>query len=217
MNMSIFLAVLGSLFNTGHVSSRQPAVIRGDYVEARTASVFAGACHYNGEVMIDGREAIMAWNVTSGSFNGVDLSGVRAVAVISCEANLAEENAARKSEITIDSSASEAQAGAMADDLKAHFGKTLGDVISIRRASVTFVHHDREYQVTVKGIAKLDVEGMPNDECCKQPNLVWYSPLASVEGRKVGYTNEAEYSAGTVSDTWERTGENSAFYGTFAF
>ena len=35
--------------------------IAGDYVEARTASVFAGACHYNGELVTTGRDAIMAW------------------------------------------------------------------------------------------------------------------------------------------------------------
>lgn len=215
--MSIFLAVMGSLFNTGHAASTPAPVIKGDYVEARTASVFAGPCHYNGEVMYDGREAIMAWNVTSGSFNGVDLSGVRAVAVVSSQANLADETAARKSEITIDSSASAAQADAMVADLESHFGKSLGDVITIRRAPVSFVRHDREFVVSAKGVARLDVQGMPNDECCKQPNLVWYSPLASVEGRKVGFTNEAEYSAAAVCDYWQRSGENSAFYGTFSF
>ena len=29
----------------------------GRYVESRTAAVFAGACHYNGEYCADGREA----------------------------------------------------------------------------------------------------------------------------------------------------------------
>jgi hypothetical protein len=217
MNYSILVAALCSLFNTGHVSNAPPAVIRGDYVEARTASVFAGPCHYNGEVMTDGREAIMAWNVTSGSFNHVDLSGVRAVAVVSCDANLADETAARRFEITIDSSASAAQAAAMVDALQSHFGKMMGEAVNVRRAPVTFVHRDRDYQVEAKGFATLSVQGMPNDECCKQPNLVWYSPLASIEGRKVGFTSEAAYTAGTICDIWERTGENSAFYGAFAF
>src|ERR687886_1985957 len=83
--------------------------VRGDYVEARTASVFAGACHYNGELTTAGREAVLAWNVTSGSWNGVDLAGVRAVAVVGSEANLADSAAARRSELVVDSSASEAQ------------------------------------------------------------------------------------------------------------
>ena len=32
----------------------------GTYVEARTASVFAGACHYNSELVTAGREALLA-------------------------------------------------------------------------------------------------------------------------------------------------------------
>jgi hypothetical protein len=45
-------------------SQAENVSLRGDYVEVRTASVFAGACHYNGEVVTTGRDAIMAWNVT---------------------------------------------------------------------------------------------------------------------------------------------------------
>src|SRR5215467_14990797 len=83
-------------------SSRAENVqIRGDYLEVRTASVFAGACHYNGEVTTTGRDAMMAWNVTSGKWQGVDLSGVRAMAIISADANLADKDAARKTELVI--------------------------------------------------------------------------------------------------------------------
>ena len=56
-------------------SQAENVSLRGDYVEVRTASVFAGACHYNGEVVTTGRDAMMAWNVTSGKWQGVDLSG----------------------------------------------------------------------------------------------------------------------------------------------
>ena len=55
-------------------SQAENVSLRGDYVEVRTASVFAGACHYNGEVVTTGRDAMMAWNVTSGSWQGVDLT-----------------------------------------------------------------------------------------------------------------------------------------------
>src|SRR5690242_19783704 len=92
-------------------SSRAESIsLRGDYVEVRTASVFAGACHYNGEVVTTGRDALMAWNVTSGKWQGVDLTGVRALAIVSADVNLGEANAPRQSEIIIDSSATRTQA-----------------------------------------------------------------------------------------------------------
>src|SRR5215216_7526373 len=88
--------------------------VRCVYVEARTASVFAGACHYNGELTTAGREAVLAWSVKEGSWDGVPLAGVRAVAVVGSEANLSDTAAARRSELIVDSSASAAQAAAMA-------------------------------------------------------------------------------------------------------
>src|SRR5918994_6279772 len=94
-------------------SQAENVSLRGDYVEVRTASVFAGACHYNGEVVTAGRDAMMAWNVTSGKWQGVDLTGVRVMAIVSADANLAEGNAVRQSAIIIDSHASRAQALAM--------------------------------------------------------------------------------------------------------
>src|SRR5918911_1438291 len=76
--------------------------LRGDYVEARTASVFAGACHYNGELTTTGRDALMAWSVAAGSWDGVSLAGVRAVAGVGSGAKLLDSKAARRSELVVD-------------------------------------------------------------------------------------------------------------------
>ena len=198
-------------------SSRAENVqIRGDYLEVRTASVFAGACHYNGEVTTTGRDAMMAWNVTSGKWQGVDLSGVRAMAIISADANLADKDAARKTELVIDNSASRMQMMAMLNALKQKYAASLGTVVSVRSAPVSFVHNGRTFAANADDAA-INVEAMPNDLCCKMPNLVWYTPLVGLENRKVGYTSKAFYSGNTVSEPWSRSGENSAFYGSFGF
>lgn len=188
--------------------------LRGEYVEVRTASVFAGACHYNGEVVTTGRDAVMAWNVTSGKWQGVDLAGVRAMAIITSEANLSD-NKARQSEIIIDSKTSPAQSQAMLGALKQKYAGTLGNVLTVRNAPISFERNGRSYAVAAEG-AFIDVEAMPNDLCCKMPNLVWYSPLVGLENRKVGYTVRAGYSGKTIGTPWSRSGENSAFYGSFS-
>jgi len=213
MNIPVLLAAVLSLFSYPSQPPRAqvpvaPAPLSGDYVEARTESVFAGPCHVNGEVMIGGRDAIMAWQ-----FN----SGVRVMAVVSSDANLSEPSAVRRSEIVIDNSATRAQADAAMAAILAHDGSALGKIVSVRHGVVSFHHADREYEVESPGFAAMDVQGMPNDECCKQPNLVWFSPMAHLTSRKVGYTVNAEYSAGTLADSWQRGDENSAFYGPFAY
>jgi hypothetical protein len=196
-------------------SQAENVSLRGDYVEVRTASVFAGACHYNGEVVTTGRDAMMAWNVTSGKWQGVDLSGVRAVAIVTSDANLSEANAARNSEIIIDSTTSESQSHALLSALKQKYAATLGNVITVRYAPIKFEHSGRTYSVAADD-ASINVEAMPNDLCCKMPNLVWYTPLVGLENRKVGYTVNASYSGKAIATPWSRSGENSAFYGSFS-
>jgi len=211
----VFAAMLVAVSALVFSSRAESVSLRGDYVEVRTASVFAGACHYNGEVVTTGRDALMAWNVTSGKWQGVDLTGVRVLAIVSADVNLDEKNAPRQSEIIIDSSASRTQALAMTNALKEKYAASLGKIVEVRTAPITFERNGRTYAV-VTNEAAINVEGMPNDLCCKMPNLVWYAPLVGLENRKVGYTSKALYSGRVVGEPWSRSGENSAFYGTFS-
>lgn len=216
----LWLMALGLLIPVGFTVFGPPAEsasVRGDYVEVRTASVFAGACHYNGELTTTGRDALMAWRISSGQWRGVELAGVNVVAVVSADDNLSNESAARRSQIIIDGAATQAQATAMLELLKSKYAASLGKIISVRSAPVSFSHEGTAYAVNAADLASINVEAMPNDLCCKMPNMVWYAPLVPLENRKVGYTREALSSGNTVGDAWQRSGENSAFYGSFAF
>ena len=209
----VLVACVGAVALTSQADNTS---VKGDYVEVRTASVFAGACHYNGEVTTTGRDALMAWSVSSGSWDGVDLKGMRAIAVVSADDNLSNPQAVRRSELIIDKAASHAQAVAMVNAIKNRYADALGQIISVRSAAIDFKHEGRTYEVS-SAEAAINVEAMPNDLCCRMPNLVWYDPLVPLGQRKVGYTNRALYAGHTVGDAWQRAGENSAFYGSFNF
>lgn len=209
--LAMIVAVSALVFS----SQAENVSVRGEYVEVRTASVFAGACHYNGEVVTTGRDALMAWNVTSGKWQNVDLGGVRAMAIVNSKSNLSEPNAARQSEVIIDAAASREQAQAMLNALQEKYASSLGEIVEVRNAPIAFEHKDRTYIVKADD-ATINVEAMPNDLCCKMPNLVWYKPLVGLENRKVGYTINATYGGRKVTEPWSRSGENSAFYGLFA-
>jgi hypothetical protein len=219
--MRVFcFAVAISVIATGLLvfgSNAESVSLRGDYVEVRTASVFAGACHFNGEVTTTGRDALMAWNVVSGKWKGVELSGVRAFAIVTSDSNLSENDTARRSEIVIDRNASHAQAIAMVDALKTKYAGSLGNVVAVLSETVTFDHTGKSYSVDAGRLASINVEALPNDLCCKMPNLVWYAPLVPLSNRKVGYTANAIFAGDQLSSEWQRSGENSSFYGSFAF
>jgi len=131
--------------------------------------------------------------------------------------NLSDSDAARQSEVIIDREASHAQAVAMVDALKTKYASSLGNVTAVLSAPISFDHTGKSYAVNAGRLASINVDAMPNDLCCKMPNLVWYSPLVSLSNRKVGYTSNASYAGDNLATAWQRSGENSAFYGSFAF
>src|SRR5208337_4484172 len=64
--------------------------IRGDYIETRSADVYTGHCFANGEVNLVGDEAILAWHVQSGSWDGVALDGLTVAAAVKARATLGD-------------------------------------------------------------------------------------------------------------------------------
>lgn len=196
----------------------QAATPTGSYVEARTASVFAGACHYGGQYVSGGRDAIAAWHFSSGDWHGVSLAGLSAVAVIRGDNNLGVPGTTRTSRLFVDAQATPAQRQALDAALAAHYAAALGPVTDAGTTPITFARTATGgFRVHADGVATLNIDALPNRECCTEPNLVWYSPLAPVTHRRVGYTQVASCTARTGGDPWTRGNENSAFYGTFTF
>ena len=56
--------------------------IRGDYLETRSADVYTGQCFANGEVNLVGNEAILAWHVRTGSWDGIPLHGLTVASAV---------------------------------------------------------------------------------------------------------------------------------------
>src|SRR5436305_15315540 len=56
--------------------------ITGNYMEARTADTFTGPCFANGEVEMNGKEAVFGWKINNGSWKGVDIAGLGVVGVV---------------------------------------------------------------------------------------------------------------------------------------
>ncbi|HLJ57271.1 MAG TPA: DUF1326 domain-containing protein [Chthonomonadaceae bacterium] len=221
MRTSIWKSALAGLAlaasaGAGAAGATRASEITGDYVEARTASVFAGACHYNGELTTTGRDAEMVWHIGSGAANGVDLAGLTAMAAVTAPDNLKDSVAGRRSVLYIDSRATEEQAKALAGMLTRSYGCALGEVVAVKRAPIAFHRTGESFDVVAKGVGNLSVAAMPNAECCKQPNLVWYEPLVAITGRKVGFTRESGIDDSTLGVSWTKLNQNTAFYGKFS-
>jgi len=191
--------------------------ITGDYVEARTASVFCGACHYNSEILNGGREALMAWNFNTGVYHNVNLAGVKAMVQVSADQSLALDDVARHAILAVDSAATDAQVQAVKALVAEKCGKDIGPITSVVRVPISFSHSATSgYKVAGAGFGTLDVSYRTDNGCCTIPGMVWYTPLSPINDRKVGFTESVAFS-GSVNNPWQREGEDSAFYGTIAF
>jgi hypothetical protein len=186
----------------------------GGYVEARTASVFAGACHYNSELVTVGREALLAWHFDSGRVAGTSLAGVEIAAALASSENLAQ-GASRKSVLYVDSDASEAQREAAVEFVRASCAASLGEVVGVESVPVNVAIDGERYSVEVEGFARLDGAAMADRECCKMPLNVWYEPLASIDGKLVGNSERFEWREKRLAASFENTGQNDAFLGRF--
>ena len=88
--IALLLTVTGGL-------ATQPETVQGEYLEARSVSVYVGACHYGAEYVEGGREATLVWNIRQGTWKGVSLDGLTVVAVVTAQNNLAIDTDTRRS------------------------------------------------------------------------------------------------------------------------
>src|SRR4051812_27235828 len=163
--------------------------VSGSYVEARTAEVFTGGCIMGSEAETMGKEAVLAWKVNRGSFNGVSLDGLSIVAAVAGDKNLGiqevgGDKAVTRSTLFVDQRANAAQQlalVAMANDLSKG---TLGTIVNVAPAPIRFTDGDAEVQVN-SGPVTLEIsKHAPHEETCGA--MQWFHPLASVDEAEIG-------------------------------
>jgi hypothetical protein len=190
--------------------------ITGRYVEARSASVYAGACHYGAEYTTQGREAVLAWRLDGGSFEGGALDGVEVVAAVRADANLAEPGVARTSVIYLDEDLAPERRAVALSWLQREHAAALGKVELVRTAPVEVACDGDAYRVQAGAWVRLEGRAMPDRACCSMPSNVWYDPLVAVDGRLVGESALFALDEPTLAAKFERRAENDAFLGSLA-
>ncbi|MBK7877391.1 MAG: DUF1326 domain-containing protein [Planctomycetes bacterium] len=210
-------ALLPALFFLASNPVDASAAPHGRYVEARTASVFAGACHFGGERTTAGREALLAWRFEGGAVDGVELAGVEAVLVVVADANLAEATATRTSVLYVDEDASAAQRAAVENVLERELGAARGRVDAVLSVPLEVVIAPDDYSAAAPGRFTLRGGTLPDRACCKMPFHVWYAPLAPVEAPIVGLNTAFEFTDARFGRVWSRPDENASFTGAFRF
>jgi hypothetical protein len=197
------------------------AEIEGDYLEARTCDVYTGPCFASSEVGLTGKDAVMAWNVFKGDFQGVDLKGLSVVLVLSSRETLAfdglEDASEARSMIVVDDRATNAQREALVAFAKEQVGDAAAAVQDIQAAPIEMKLDTFELCGSLKAgdFATLSVRKAGKADCICTNETGYYPPLASIENFAPGVTTDGEVTARALNTRWSIPGTRSAYLGTF--
>ena len=195
--------------------------IKGSYVEARTAEVFTGGCIMNGEAGTTGREALMAWKVERGTFDGVSLNGLAVVAAVAGDANLGVREiggdvAQTRAAVFVDERATPAQRAALLSMAKQLSNGVVGTVVEVTPTTIQFVDEGKAIRVSAKSLRLTVEKEMNHDQTCGGKQ--WFHPLSAIDGiAAMGTTADNVFSGSALGTKWSDPNKRSSFFGTFSY
>lgn len=219
MKRTAFSALLLSLACVPMLGAKA-ASLSGTYVEARTAEVFAGGCVMNGEAGTAGREALLAWKVSQGTFDGVSLNGLAVVAAVSADQNLGVreiggEPATTRTALFVDERATPAQRNALVAMAKRLSNGVVDDVVQTTPTAIQFVDRGGSIRVAATPLRLTVQKAMTHDPTCGGKQ--WFHPLAAVDSSAMGTTAENAFTGTSLGTKWSDPGKHSSFFGTFSY
>ena len=194
--------------------------ITGAYVEARTAEVFTGGCIMNSEADTRGKQAVLAWKVDRGSFNGIAIDGLSVVAAVSGDRNLGMqemggEKPAVRSAMFVDQRANAAQRialVAMANELTRGM---VGTIVEVTSAPILFADHGSEVQVSAGPVSLNVNKHLTHDPACGAQQ--WFHPFSAVDAETMGVASEHTFTGASLGTKWSDPNKRSAFFGSFTY
>ncbi len=217
--MKKFFVLLAALLLAAPVFAQQ---ISGDYVETRSADVYTGPCFANGEAGLTGNEAILAWHVRQGAWNGVALDGLTIAAAVRAKNTLGDPYGnpyPARAVLLVDEQATPQQQAALVAFARHMGGRLLENVERVIAAPVTLevshahhgsslLHAGRFVVVQTRAISQAD------DICGNE--TTYYPPLTATAHHMPAVAATDQYQGPALGETWSNHGKRSAFVGTFA-
>lgn len=211
--------------------------LQGDYIEARTADVFTGPCFSNAEVFITGHQAVLAWKINQGQWDGQDLAGLTVAAAVRGTTTFSEDNPAGATAVlVVDQRATPAQRDALVSLAKHLGGERLQHVVAVRSTIMDLTIESHE---TKDGqLDRTLHHGMPNapkasfwaaglahiltrpldetDHFCGN-EVVAYRPLSQGVDVLPAYTLGHSFKGEGLGTTWSDPNARSSFVGHFSY
>jgi hypothetical protein len=193
--------------------------VRGEYVEARTAEVFAGGCIMSSQAETMGKTAVLAWHVAQGVYDGQTLDGLSVVAAVAGDRNLGireiggESPSYVRAVVYVDERANPAARRAlvkMADELSRGL---ISEIVDVKPAPIQFDSSAHAVQVTAGDAALSVTKHMHHDPSCGATK--WFTPFTRLDSPTMGITEVLSYGGHELDTRWSDPHKRSSFYGDF--
>jgi hypothetical protein len=198
--------------------------LKGDYLETRTCDVYTGPCFANGQVGLAGKDAIMAWSIDRGTYEDVELAGLKVVVVISASdtlgfgGGLVSYPEPIKSVIIVDASATPRQRDALAQfasQYATHAGETVKVISAPIQMSVD--HFEMVAKLKAGSYARIATRKMAEGDCVCRNERTFYPPLCDVKNAVPAYTDQGEYTGPGLGTQWSNPRTRSSFLASFSY
>jgi hypothetical protein len=196
--------------------------IRGQYLETRSADVYVGQCFANGEVNLAGSEAIVAWHIQEGKWDGVSLAGLTVVGAVKAQATLGDPYAKpypAKSVLIVDRQATPQQRQALINFAQEMGGLLLRNVVRVVDAPVdmeVLAQHSGRARLQAGDFVTVETRAIGDkDHLCGNEDT-FYPPLTATTHAMPAVAVTDEYRGKDLNISWTLHDKRSAFVGTFA-
>jgi hypothetical protein len=209
--------------------------VEGDYIEARTADIYTGPCFSNSEVFITGHQAVLAWKVRRGSWDGVDVSGLSVAAALRGSTTFSKDDPREAQAVLIvDESASDAQRSALLAMARELGGTRLANVVAVKSSLINIFVEDHPSAEPAQGhsmamphaprgtfwapgLAEISTRPLDGADHLCGNEVVEYPPLSKGVTALPAYTLANTFKAGELGTRWDDRNCRSSFVGHFAY
>jgi hypothetical protein len=221
---NIFKVLLTTLLFTALSFGSQPEKISGDYLESRSADVYVAQCFANSEVNLTGDQALLAWHVRNGNWDGQKLDGLTVIAAVKANATIGDPYASpypAKSVMLVDEQATPAQRDALVSFAEHMGGKLVSSVVRVIPTTIemnVLRDHDHHGQAVLRAgtFAEIQTRALNEGDHSCGAEVTYYPPLTKLEHSMAAVATTDEYQGPGLGVDWDRHGKRSAFVGSFA-
>ena len=221
----VIVGLLGaSMFaqQTPVLQSKDTQKISGDYVETRSADVYTGQCFANGEMGLAGDQAILAWRIQEGGWDGVSLAGLSVVGAVKAQATLGDPYGKpypAKTVLMVDRQATPQQRQALINFAQEMGGELFRHVVKVMDVPIDMAigqqqHHGRA-SIRAGDFVTIETRAIGDKDHLCGNEATFYPPLTETTHAMPAVAMTDEFLGQGLNITWTLHDKRSAFVGNF--